>query len=178
MFKNKGFTLIELIVVISIIGFISTIVLTQLSDSRKKTRDSIRVQQLVQLTRALQLYATNNGVFPIAATALSSEPGDGAISNNGGNWIPGLTGSTTISVLPRDPLGNTPDNWGAYAAQCGSSKRAYHYVTDASGSEYVITIRCAVEINSFGGSYIDATYPYQLKFCSNKGSTLCTNTNL
>ncbi|PIR91221.1 hypothetical protein COU02_00865, partial [bacterium (Candidatus Gribaldobacteria) CG10_big_fil_rev_8_21_14_0_10_37_46] len=48
-FSTKGFTLIELLVVISIIGLLASVVLVSFPTSTKKTRDSIRMQELKQI---------------------------------------------------------------------------------------------------------------------------------
>jgi prepilin-type N-terminal cleavage/methylation domain-containing protein len=63
--KKKGFTLIELLVVISIISMLTSVVLASLSDSRKKARDAQRIQSLVQLRTALEMYYADNGNYPI-----------------------------------------------------------------------------------------------------------------
>lgn len=63
MFK-KGFTLIELTVVISIISMLSGIVLTYLSEARAKARDSKRITDMKQLQTALAIYYHNHGAYP------------------------------------------------------------------------------------------------------------------
>lgn len=60
-----GFTLIELLVVISIIGLLSSVVLTSINSARIRSRDSERVQSLVQLRNALELYKADNGSYPV-----------------------------------------------------------------------------------------------------------------
>lgn len=62
--SNRGFTLIELLVVISIIGMLASVVLASLSGVRSKARDSARIQGLVQLRTALELYRATNGYYP------------------------------------------------------------------------------------------------------------------
>ena len=53
---QKGFTLVELLVVISVIGLLASVVLVSFPASTKKGRDSKRVQELKQIQTALRLY--------------------------------------------------------------------------------------------------------------------------
>ena len=62
---KRGFTLIELIMVVAIIGLIVSIVLSSLSTARQRGNDTARIQSVHQVQSALQLYSTsNNGTFP------------------------------------------------------------------------------------------------------------------
>ncbi|MCI5108394.1 MAG: type II secretion system GspH family protein [Candidatus Pacebacteria bacterium] len=62
--KNKGFTIIELLVVVSIIGVIASIILTGLVDSRARARDAKLVSEVNQITKTLALYRTANNEYP------------------------------------------------------------------------------------------------------------------
>ena len=62
--KENGFTLVELLVVISIIGILATIVLTSLTGARQKTYDTKRLSQVEQLQKALFLYNLDNNTYP------------------------------------------------------------------------------------------------------------------
>jgi prepilin-type N-terminal cleavage/methylation domain-containing protein len=62
--KNKGFTLIELLVVISIISLLSSIVLASVASARVKARDAVTVQNIKQLTLAMELYYNDYGFYP------------------------------------------------------------------------------------------------------------------
>lgn len=109
--KNKGFTLIELLVVISIIGILASITMTSLEGSRAKARDSYRIQSLIQVRNALEMYAgDNNGKYPSTGGAWwgMSSNGGSRTNTSSNPYIPGLV-PTYISVLPKDPLRNTND---------------------------------------------------------------------
>lgn len=62
--KNKGFTLVEILVVVSVIGIITALVLVNLNSAKDKATDVKSVQELDQLRKALELYRTDNGKYP------------------------------------------------------------------------------------------------------------------
>jgi len=61
---KKGFTLIELIMVVAIISLLTSIVLSSLTTARQKGNDAARVQSVHEIQSALQLYFTDNGSYP------------------------------------------------------------------------------------------------------------------
>lgn len=67
---NRGFTLIELMVVITIIGLLATTVLASMQNSRVAARDAQRVQEARQLVTALELYRNQNGRYPCSGGSL------------------------------------------------------------------------------------------------------------
>jgi general secretion pathway protein G len=98
--KEDGFTLVEMLVVITIIGLIMGLVgprvLNYLSDSKVKTA---RIQ-IESLTSALDLYYLDNGNYPtsnLGLAALVQKPGDA--SNWNGPYLKGTT-------VPNDPWGH------------------------------------------------------------------------
>jgi prepilin-type N-terminal cleavage/methylation domain-containing protein len=69
---KKGFTLVELLIVIAILGTLAVVVLIALNPVQQlaRTRDSGRKQTVAQLGHAIEAYAAGrNGVYPpVAAT--------------------------------------------------------------------------------------------------------------
>lgn len=57
---SKGFTLIELMVVISIIGMLSSVVLSSLASARGKANNTFTVQSVKEYINALYLYQDSN----------------------------------------------------------------------------------------------------------------------
>jgi prepilin-type N-terminal cleavage/methylation domain-containing protein len=62
--KTGGFTLIELMVVIAIIGVLASTVLANVSDARKSARDAIRLQDMKAMHTALERFYNDNGMYP------------------------------------------------------------------------------------------------------------------
>lgn len=64
MSKNRGFTLIEIMVVVIILSVIAGIILLSVNEVRKGSRDTQRKSDLQQLQLALKLYAVANDGYP------------------------------------------------------------------------------------------------------------------
>lgn len=60
---DAGFTLVELLVVVAIIGILAAVVLASLSSARTTARDAARVAQLNEIVKALDMYYLENGQY-------------------------------------------------------------------------------------------------------------------
>ncbi len=113
---KSGFTLVEILIVIFIIGLLSSIVLVGLGSFRARGRDARRVADLHLLQNGLELYFSKEGVYPdINVTSVSGWDSfsDGLINAGIG-----------VNVVPADP-----------AAQSG---RYYEYSASSDGLNYVL----------------------------------------
>ena len=91
-FKNKaknGFSLIELLVVISIIGVLSAVLVMNFVGARERSRDSQKIQNLNSLKEALRLYYNDNQTYPLSGTTCSTCLN----SAIGASYAPGLSDS-------------------------------------------------------------------------------------
>lgn len=64
MKKNTGFSLIELLVVISIIGVLTTVLVMNFVGSRERARDAQKIQSLNSIKNALRMYYNDNQAYP------------------------------------------------------------------------------------------------------------------
>jgi len=62
--RRKGFTIIELLVVVAIIGVLAAIVIISLSGAQKKSRDARRIGDLKQIDHAIDLFYTDKNHLP------------------------------------------------------------------------------------------------------------------
>lgn len=61
---HKGFSLIEILVVIAIITILSSTIVASLAMARQKARDAVRIAEIGQMRRALEVYFDANQTFP------------------------------------------------------------------------------------------------------------------
>lgn len=65
--KNKrGFTLIEVLIVVAIVGILASVVLVGLGPVQRRGRDARRISDLRQVQTGLELYYAKNGTYPSA----------------------------------------------------------------------------------------------------------------
>jgi type II secretion system protein G len=90
--KTRGFTLVEMVVVIAIIGILTTIVVSSISGNKSRARDDKRVGDIKNMQLALEFYYLKNKNYPATLADL--------IGYNGGLKISDL--STDIQYKPLD----------------------------------------------------------------------------
>ncbi|MES3005821.1 MAG: type II secretion system protein [Patescibacteria group bacterium] len=98
--KNKGFTLIEVLVVMGILAILATIVLIAINPSRqfKQARDTQRTSNVNAILNAIGQYAADHkGTLP---TDIDATPTD--ISDTGADICENLV-PTYMPALPADP---------------------------------------------------------------------------
>ncbi len=88
--KQSGFTLLELLIVIVIIGILALLIIPNITSAPKKARDTKRKTDITTVRKGLEEYFVNNNVYPNALTDLT-------------------TGSAPIiKTLPTDPKAGWP----------------------------------------------------------------------
>ena len=73
MKHKQAFSLIELMVVISIIAVLAAMGVANFSSAIKKSRDSVRKSELAELTQALMMFRADWGSYPNPGTASSGK---------------------------------------------------------------------------------------------------------
>jgi len=96
--KQKGFTLLELLVVIGIIGLLASIIVVNLTGARKRARDTKRVADIRNIQTANEDYYGKNGKYPAKISDL-------------------VTGGQ-IPMWPQDPLAPSGTSCAANSDLC------------------------------------------------------------
>lgn len=112
--NKRGFTLLELMIVITIIGLLTAVVLVSLGTSREKGRNAARVSQIKEYIKAFELYRSDTGRYPswgsspsASARCLTDDPDDNncwMINNGNGNRLEyGLLFTQISTYIKRIP---------------------------------------------------------------------------
>lgn len=104
---KKGFTIIELLVVVSIIAVLTAVVLTQFSTVRARSRDAKRISDIAQMQLAIQQYFDRCNQYPSATgtgpnATLNLASNVGCPFDTSGNRI---TLGSFMNQLPTAPAG-------------------------------------------------------------------------
>ncbi len=79
MYQRNGFTLIEFLIVIALIGVVASFGSVRFVGAQKGGRDTRRMSDIKQYQNALEIYASkNNGTYPPIAASLITELCTGA----------------------------------------------------------------------------------------------------
>lgn len=127
---SSGFSLIEILVVIVIISMLVTIGSVSYQSINKDGRDARRKADLEQIRGALELYRSNNGVYP------TSDPSHSFGMAFGTGGIVDAT-NTYMSKIPQDPRSSQSYYYGVssgdyviFAKLEGSSSCSDSVITD------------------------------------------------
>lgn len=125
---KKGFTLVELLLVIAIIGILASVVFLTLGEARPAARDSRRAADLKSVQNALEVYYARNNSYP-----------SGTYTTRSG-WdttFVGFFSAIGVGKVPNDPL----------------STRTYRYCADATNQRYAL----ATELENANSSLLNSS---------------------
>lgn len=97
--NNSGFTLVELLVVMSIIGFLTSFGVYLINSTRADARDSRRLADVKTIQKALEMYYSDNLKYPAAT---STQWNSGA-----NNALKTILSPNYLPIFPYDPRGGS-----------------------------------------------------------------------
>lgn len=99
--NTRGFTLIEVMVVIVILGVLASLVIPRIMSRPDEARVVAARQDIASITQALKLYKLDNRHYPSSAQGLQALVQRPTVAPLPGNWKPYL------ERLPADPWGTS-----------------------------------------------------------------------
>lgn len=116
--KQKGFTIVELLIVIVVIAVLAAISIVAYGSIQTRARDSARDTAINNIKKTLELYRAQNDIYPNPAACVNAGC---ALSNLNSYVIP-----TIVSTIPDDPQAPT---------------KRIMYVTNAPATSYGLYVQ-------------------------------------
>ena len=102
--NRRGFTLIELMVVIVILGILAGLIVPRIMD-RPEQAKKLKARMLIEsISTALKLYKLDNGMYPSTDQGLQALVEQPSSGNTPKSWRKG--GYLEKGKVPKDPWGN------------------------------------------------------------------------
>ncbi len=102
--KEKGITIIELLVVLTILGILAGLIVPRVMDRPEQARRTKAALQIEAFEGALKLYQLDNGAFPSTEQGLVALVEKPTVEPIPSNWREG--GYLEKGRLPKDPWDN------------------------------------------------------------------------
>jgi prepilin-type N-terminal cleavage/methylation domain-containing protein len=124
--KTKGFTLVELLIVIAIIGILSSVVISNLGESRSQANDAKIQSQLSNIRGSAELYFISNGSY-----------GSTNYSCTGGMFSDTTSGMSELAKVSNYPDGTNlicNSNSTSWAVQGSLASTTTYWCVDKGGT--------------------------------------------
>jgi prepilin-type N-terminal cleavage/methylation domain-containing protein len=145
--RKSGFTIIEMLIVVTILAMLAGILVPVLEEELRSASDSRRATDLKTLQATLESYYRVNYAFPTTGGAWQGDaPNYGSFGYDAAGYIPGIV-PDYIQALPKDPSSAFPDG----------ADGGYMYRSD--GLDFKFVINLSPEFYIHGNPYFDPARP-------------------
>jgi len=113
--KQSGFTIVELLIVIVVIGILAAITIVAFNGVQAKARDGARISKVTSIAKAIELYYADNGTYPPIQDGLGNETSCGSLTENWGHCDRNkLLSDTLAKYIKIDPTSLSDATQGDY----------------------------------------------------------------
>lgn len=145
--STRGFTLVELLLVAGVLTLLAGVLLPQIRENGRATRDMRRSQDLRSVQVALMKYKAQYGHYPATGDRwIGDAENYGHLGYDAGGYVPGLV-PDFLPSLPRDPDPAYPG-------------RVAGYMYRSNGRDYKFVIHATPESFPAGNPYRDPVRPF------------------
>lgn len=163
MKNERGFTLVEIMIVVAIIALLAAIAIPNVLRGRTTANESAAIGNLRALVSSLEMYRSVNNAYPLNAT-----------------WMASMFGANCTAGTPPDPDFGPPSFCktltGAVGVNTTIQGFSYDYAGDATGATYSI-LTVPVTVGTTGTRAFLADQTGLLRHCSDAALAM-TRANL
>lgn len=131
---QRGFTLIEVLVVIGILGILATVALVAINpaEAQKKARDTARLKDMAVLQSIVEQYLQDNpGAGNVLVTG-GNKDSSGGLKTCATNWL-GVNMCAYASVIPTDPTNRATSVTDSAGVAVPGTNAYYYYRPTTAG---------------------------------------------
>lgn len=141
--SSRGFTIVELLIVVVVIGILAALVVSTFSGAQSKARDTRRKTDITAIAKALEMYYLDNGKYPSSSGSTTVNASWSTSNDASWQYLANALVPKYLPSLPVDPT-NSPNGFTAGTSYSysyyGGNSSSYCNHTSAN-QMYIIVYR-------------------------------------